>query len=436
MTDRLHAQQFAEALLFSLQSDAGYRAATKDRNAVFRSDFGAVSLVQTAVLSPEELPAFCENMTRFADLVRNRPEEHRVLRSFVIIPCDGEDRARGNAPGGTGIRAGAAGRTEIRADGDANATGRTGIGADGDANATGGGGTEAEAGTDVKALYLSALHPLVRECRQKGLVADFVLAEPELRTASPVGGRRITDRKLAAALREMTAAGGKPDYGERLKEKKRTAAAHRIQAERVYEVRPVNPIAFLILINAVLYFFDLYFAVRYGYKPLQTMGIQDNALIRQGEVWRLFTPMFLHADFAHLAGNMLSLVYLGSIALQFYTVREFFAIYLFSGFVGNLLSFFLTDYLSLGASGAIMGLGGMLIYRMFFGKYAKSFRLAGNYAVFAVMVIFNLFYGVFAVNSNINNFGHFGGFAGGFLMAAVIAAARRRAKTKKNGTRP
>lgn len=428
MTDRLHAQQFAEALLFSLQSDAGYRAAARDRNAVFRSDFGAVSLVQAVLLSPGELPAFCENTARFADLVRNRPEEHRVLRSFVIIPCDGEDRARSNTPGGS----------ETANNAGSDASGRTGIGADGDANASGGSGTEAEAeaGTDVKALYLSALQPLVRECRQKGLVADFVLADPEHCTASPVGGRRITDRKLAAALREMTAAGGKPDYGERLKEKKRSAAAHRIQAERVYEVRPVNPIAFLILINAILYFFDLYFAVRYGYKPLQAMGIQDNALIRQGEIWRLFTPMFLHADFAHLAGNMLSLVYLGSIALQFYTVREFFAIYLFSGFVGNLLSFFLTDYLSLGASGAIMGLGGMLIYRMFFGKYAKSFRLAGNYAVFAVMVIFNLFYGVFAVNSNINNFGHFGGFAGGFLMAAVIAAARRRAKTKKNGTRP
>lgn len=377
MPDRLQAQEFADALLFSLQSDEGYLAAPDDRNVVIRSDLAAFSVVRTVVLAPDELSAFCENTVRLAERVQDQPMERRVLRTFVVVMCECKQ-------GGT---------------------------------------------LEKEVYYLPALKNLLQVCEQKGLITDFVLADLYSHTCSAVCGRRITEKKVAKLLRELMAA-EEHDFGERVKEKKQTAAMHKIQAGKVREVRPVNPLVFLVLINVIIYFFDIYFNANYGYKPLEEMGIQNNFLIMQGEVWRLFTPMFLHADFAHLAGNMLTLFYLGTITLQYYTVREFFAIYFFSGFVGNLLSLFFTDYLSLGASGAIMGLGGMLIYRMFFGKYAKSFRLAGNYAMFAVMVVFNLFYGVFAVNANINNFGHFGGFAGGFVMAAVIAAVRQRAKTK------
>jgi membrane associated rhomboid family serine protease len=70
---------------------------------------------------------------------------------------------------------------------------------------------------------------------------------------------------------------------------------------------------------------------------------------------------------------------------------------------------------------------------MFFGKYAKSFRMAGNYAVVAIMVVFNLFYGVFAVYENIDNFGHFGGFFGGFVMAWLIYLIRKKQSDKKTG---
>ena len=77
---------------------------------------------------------------------------------------------------------------------------------------------------------------------------------------------------------------------------------------------------------------------------------------------------------------------------------------------------------TLGASGAIMGLGGVLIYRMFFGKSARAFRYAGSYFILAFMVGYNLIYGLFA--ENINNFGHYGGFITGFLLAMLYEKRR------------
>ena len=194
----------------------------------------------------------------------------------------------------------------------------------------------------------------------------------------------------------------------------------------------VNPMTLLILINITIFIVGLIMEIRDGEDLFKTFGIQDNALIMQGEWWRLFTSMFLHADFAHIFGNMLFLFYLGSITVRYYSDIEFYAVYFLSGLCGNLLSLFFTDYRSLGASGAIMGLGGLVIYRMFFGKNAKLFRKSGNYLIFAFMIVFNLLYGVFAVEENIDNYGHFGGFLGGFLVALLITHIRRLRTDKKN----
>lgn len=377
MPDRFHAQEFAGALLFSLQSDAGYRALSSG-DGVYKTDFGALSFVQIAAVAPDGLGRFCDAVKSFSEQMQHRAENRRCMRSFFVVMYD----------------------------------------------CTQGGALERDS------FYMPALKRSLQDCERQGMLAEFILIDLYSHSYSVVPGRQPADKKIRKILADLLSAEKPGELEKRVDEKRREILRRSTQAEKIREVRPVNPLAFLILINALIFLFDAYFAFKYGYKPLETIGIQDNRLILQGEIWRLFTPMFLHAGAAHIAGNMISLFYLGTIALDYYTVREFFAIYLISGFVGNLLSFFFVDALSLGASGAIMGLGGMLIYRMFFGKYAKAFRLAGNYAIFAVMVIFNLFFGVFAINTNINNFCHFGGFAAGFLVTAAIAAIRDHKKKR------
>jgi rhomboid protease GluP len=69
------------------------------------------------------------------------------------------------------------------------------------------------------------------------------------------------------------------------------------------------------------------------------MGAKVNPLIAQGEVWRLFTAMFLHGGIMHLLFNLYALYALGPL-LEGYTGHiRFLTIFLVSGLYGSLLSY-------------------------------------------------------------------------------------------------
>lgn len=276
--------------------------------------------------------------------------------------------------------------------------------------------------------FSSFLAPVFRN-RQKemddnGLLIDLIIYDMQPGIYATASGRK-PDKNIRYVLEESKQLADM-DYYTRshvLEEKKQRRRVVYQQLRPIRHTNPINPVWALIAINVAIFILDLIFSAKYGYKPLQFYGIQNTTLILEGDVWRLFTAMFLHADIAHLAGNMISLLYLGGVVRKYYTDVEFMIIYLISGLFGSFLSFlFLTESFSLGASGAIMGLGGVLIYRMFFGKYARSFRQAGNYLMLAFMVVYNLFYGL--MRTGIDNYGHFGGFAAGFFIAFITYKIR------------
>ncbi len=261
--------------------------------------------------------------------------------------------------------------------------------------------------------YTLRLAELQHQMDEGGLLADVVTVDAETRTAQTVDGRQIADRKLRKA---MTQALAKDQDAAGLQEE--VLQRRRALRPDIQHVGP-NPIVMILLTNILIFVADLFLKAQTGTAWFQVWGIQDNALIRDGEVWRLITSMFLHADFAHLAGNMLFLYYIGRILHRYYTHGQLWLLYFVAGLVGNLAGFIFTDYLSLGASGAIMGLGGVLVYRMFFGEHAKAFRYAGNFISVALMIVYNLVYGL--VVPGIDNYGHFGGFFAGLAMAALLA---------------
>ncbi|WP_050180845.1 rhomboid family intramembrane serine protease [Domibacillus robiginosus] len=148
---------------------------------------------------------------------------------------------------------------------------------------------------------------------------------------------------------------------------------------------------------------------------LVQFGAKFNPLILEGEWWRFITPIFLHIGLLHLLMNSMALYYLGMAVEQIYGRIRFLWIYLFSGFTGSLLSFLLTPNLSAGASGAIFGLFGALLY---FGvtKPKLFFRTMGMNVL--VVVGINLIFG-FTV-PGIDNAGHIGGLVGGFLATGIV----------------
>lgn len=86
------------------------------------------------------------------------------------------------------------------------------------------------------------------------------------------------------------------------------------------------------------------------------LGMKVNALIQQGQLWRLFTPMLLHGSLLHIGFNMYALYALGPGLESFYGHRRFLVLYVLSGFAGNVMSFIFSSANSLGSSTAIFGL--------------------------------------------------------------------------------
>lgn len=172
----------------------------------------------------------------------------------------------------------------------------------------------------------------------------------------------------------------------------------------------------LIGICVVIFLLQYATSTFYGVDIPDALGIKSNSLIIQGQVWRLFTPMFLHSinNYLHIVFNMYSLYYLGTSLERFYQHGRFLLLFLLSGFAGNVLSFIFSPQLSHGSSTAIFGLLGaeaVLLYqnREVFGNVAR--RALPQVVMIAAI---NLMIGL---SPGIDNWGHVGGLLGGILFA-------------------
>ncbi|MFD1705404.1 rhomboid family intramembrane serine protease [Siminovitchia sediminis] len=150
-------------------------------------------------------------------------------------------------------------------------------------------------------------------------------------------------------------------------------------------------------------------------------GAKYNPLIIAGEWWRFFTPIFLHIGLLHLLMNTFALFYLGTAVERIYGRFRFLWIYLFSGFAGSLASFLFTSNVSAGASGAIFGCFGALLY-MGVVNPRLFFRTIGMNVI--VVIIINLVFGF--TFAGIDNAGHLGGLAGGFLATGIVHFPKKR----------
>ncbi len=145
---------------------------------------------------------------------------------------------------------------------------------------------------------------------------------------------------------------------------------------------------------------------------LELYGARINSFIRAGEVWRLLTPVLLHASIPHILFNMYALIIFGPSLERYFGRWRYLLLYVLGGFAGNVLSFLLTSGYSVGASTAIFGLIGaegifLLQNRKLFGN--QFGRAIGN-IVFIVGV--NL---VLDLAPGIDIWGHIGGLLGGLI---------------------
>jgi membrane associated rhomboid family serine protease len=142
--------------------------------------------------------------------------------------------------------------------------------------------------------------------------------------------------------------------------------------------------------------------------------------VAHGQWWRLFTAMFLHAGFFHLAVNMYSLYFVGSIMEQVIGRWRFLLLYLASGLAGSAGALLLTPGTpTVGASGAIFGvLGGLFILERQ-RHIATGGQVAGLIVINLVITL--------AFSGSISVGGHFGGLIGGCILMLALLQFRRSA---------
>lgn len=184
-----------------------------------------------------------------------------------------------------------------------------------------------------------------------------------------------------------------------------------VKAEDVFKKRTPFITYSLIAINIIIYIFMML-----GYRDnIIWFGANVPDFIRQGDIYRLLSSVFIHANIMHLICNMYALYVIGP-QLESYLGRvKYLLVYLISGITGNLLSMAFTTGASVGASGAIFGLFGALLYfgyhyRVYLGTVLKSQIIP--------LIVLNLFIGFMV--PGINNAAHIGGLIGGVLATIAL----------------
>ncbi|MBN2471439.1 MAG: rhomboid family intramembrane serine protease [Anaerolineae bacterium] len=152
-------------------------------------------------------------------------------------------------------------------------------------------------------------------------------------------------------------------------------------------------------------------------------------IIEGGEVYRLLTAMFLHGGLTHLFFNGYALYVIGRNLEQISGHARFLLIYFLGGLTGSLFSLLFSQNPSVGASGAIFAIFGAEL--VFVYRHRKIFGRAAYQQLQSMifMLALNVAIGLMP-ESNIDNWGHMGGFVGGLALAWLIGPMLRVSVTQ------
>jgi membrane associated rhomboid family serine protease len=155
-------------------------------------------------------------------------------------------------------------------------------------------------------------------------------------------------------------------------------------------------------------------------------GGQVNSLVAQGQVWRIFTAMFLHFNLLHIGLNMFSLFLIGGVVEMVFGKWRYLLIYLGSGIVGGILTFYVSppNTLAAGASGAIFGVFGALGIFYIFNRQSLGRYGAGAITNWLFWLGLNLVFGF--SQPGIGIWDHIGGLVAGMVIAALVMPRTRR----------
>jgi membrane associated rhomboid family serine protease len=196
-----------------------------------------------------------------------------------------------------------------------------------------------------------------------------------------------------------------------------------------------SPASYAILgISCVLYLVCLLETIREGglstgggglFAVFGLGGIRGNVLFRLGESlplpynliqpWRFVTAIFLHASLLHIVFNMWVLMDIGPEVEELYGSARYLFIYVFTGVGGYILSSGIIGHTSVGASGALLGVIGVLLATTM-GRRGLDAQILRRQLV--RWLIYIAVWGFLV--SGVDNYAHVGGFVSGFILGKIL----------------
>lgn len=178
-----------------------------------------------------------------------------------------------------------------------------------------------------------------------------------------------------------------------------------------------SPITILLITSISLIFLYMQFLypgnTESAYVIYHFGGLIGNVLKEDfTNVWRLFTPIFVHIGWEHFLFNTITLFFLGQLSEKLYGHFKFLILFFLSGIMGNVFVLLLTpEVIVAGASTSIFGLFAAIVVTGYFSKNPKLRNLSNSYRTLIIInLIFNL------ITPNVSIVGHIGGLIGGILL--------------------
>jgi len=249
---------------------------------------------------------------------------------------------------------------------------------------------------------------------------EQLVALKELESRGALTKELLISKKDIEYSKEMEEDNKKPTHIIRFKD---------LTPQKNYFFTPI-----LIYANVIVFILMLLFGMNMISPSIETLikwGGNIRYLTINGQLWRLFTCIFLHGGILHLIFNIYALLYVGSILEKVIGKNKYIFAYMVSGIAASISSLMIYEnVVSVGASGAIFGLFGVLIPLLSSKKTnfpdISVDKLLLNVSIF---VSYNIVAGF--SKSGIDNAAHIGGLFTGVIIGilySMIALEKIRPK--------
>lgn len=181
----------------------------------------------------------------------------------------------------------------------------------------------------------------------------------------------------------------------------------------------------LIFINVLVFLLVTFISFLFrgvGQGELATVlgGSAYSLVFFETQWWRVITSTFLHISWWHILLNMITLYSIGGFLENFYSSRKLFIVYVIGGIGGSLVALFDRSAITLGASGAIFALLGLIVGNLLRkNTYSPGLPIKLNSVLYPALFWLILSFGI----SGISFLGHLGGFITGIALGLVLETA-------------